>query len=244
MYCAPSTTTAILSSTAFTLSSTSVTLSLTPLTWSLTSFTWSLTSFTRSSTPVTCSLTSFNLSPTSTTLSSIPATLLSTQSMLSAIPWTLLSTVLETSSTCAAAIRASSCVSLSSLFSASSISVRPISLFRYFSENGSVNGNIIIQKKLTRPSLSDLFSCDSKNVENLHQYFGDYIHHSLVKCRFIVDFQSLEKNFYALEDLKKSVLARANILGCLRAVRIMMDRTKVIRRIHTKRRTPIPTKIT
>jgi hypothetical protein len=53
----------------------------------------------------------------------------------------------------------------------------------------------------------------------------------------------LEKSFNALEDLKKSVLARTNILGCLGAVGITMDRTKVLRRIHTERRTPIPAKI-
>jgi hypothetical protein len=163
--------------------------------------------------------------------------------MLSAIPWTLSSTVLATFRTCAAAIRASSCVSLSSLFSASSISVLPISFFRYFSENGSVNGNTIIQRQLTHPSLSDLFSCNSKNVEHLHHNFRDYIHHFLVKCRFRINLESLEKAFYALEHLKKSVLARANILGCLRAVRITIDRTKVLSRIHTEKRTPIPAKI-
>jgi hypothetical protein len=163
--------------------------------------------------------------------------------MLFAIPWTLSSTVLATFRTCAAAIRASSCVSLSSLFSASSMSVLPISFFRYFSVNSSVNGNTIIQQQLTRPSLSDLFSCNSNNVEDFHHYFRDCIHHFLVKCRFRVNLESLEKCFYTLEDLKKSVLARANILGCLRAVRVTMDRTKVLRRIRTERRTPIPAKI-
>jgi hypothetical protein len=53
----------------------------------------------------------------------------------------------------------------------------------------------------------------------------------------------LEKSIYALEDLKKSVLVSANTFGCLKAVRITMDRTKVLRRIHTEIRTPIPTKI-
>ncbi len=69
----------------------------------------------------------------------------------------------------------------------------------------------------------------------------------MVKCRFRINLESLEKSFYALEHLEKSVLDRANILGCLpvavRAVCIRMDRTKVLRRIHTERRTPIPAKI-
>jgi hypothetical protein len=120
-------------------------------------------------------------------------------------------------------------------------SFRSVSLHIFLS--GSVNGNTIIQQQLTHPSLSHLFSCNSKNIENLHHDFGDYIHHFLVICRFSVDLQSLEKRFYALEQLKKSFLARANILGCLRVARITMDRTKVLRRIHTERRTPIPAKI-
>jgi hypothetical protein len=53
----------------------------------------------------------------------------------------------------------------------------------------------------------------------------------------------LKKGFYALEHLKKSVLAREDILGCLRAVHITIDQAKVLKRIHTERRTPIPAKI-
>jgi hypothetical protein len=37
----------------------------------------------------------------------------------------------------------------------------------------------------------------------------------------------LEKRFYSLEHLEKSVLIRANVLSCLKTVRITMDRTKV-----------------
>ena len=84
-------------------------------------------------------------------------------------------------------------------------------------------------KKLTRPSLSDLFSRNPKNIEDLHHYFGNCIHKFFVKCRLCVDLESLEKSFYAIEYLKKSVLARANITCCLRAVHITTDRTKVLR---------------
>jgi hypothetical protein len=53
---------------------------------------------------------------------------------------------------CTIAIRASSFVSLSNLFSASSISVLPISFFPYFSEYCSVNGDILIMNcSLVRP---------------------------------------------------------------------------------------------
>ena len=163
--------------------------------------------------------------------------------ILSSTPLTLSSTALVTFRTCAVAILVSSCVSLSSLFSASSISVFPITFFRYFSESRSVNGNTIIHQKLTRPSLSDLFSCNSKDVEDLDHYFRDNIHHFLVECRSGVDLESLEECLYTLEDLKKSVLARTSFLGCLRAISITMDQTRMLRKVHTKRRTPIPTKI-
>ena len=73
----------------------------------------------------------------------------------------------------------------------------------------------MIWQQLTRPSLSDLFSCNSKDVEDLDHYFRDYFHHFLVECRSNVNLESLEKSFYALEYLKKGVLILANILGCL-----------------------------
>ena len=72
---------------------------------------------------------------TSSTLSSTLATLLSTASTLSSI----ICVALRTS---AVAIRASSCVNLSKLFSASSMSVLPISLFPNFSKHPSVNAEI------------------------------------------------------------------------------------------------------
>jgi hypothetical protein len=66
----------------------------------------------------------------------------------------------------------------------------------------------------------------------------------LIWRRFSVCVQTLEKCFYALEHLKESILVRANILCCLRIVRITMDHTKVLGRVHTERRTPNPIKIT
>ncbi|SRR5258708_24497834 len=102
----------------------------------------------------------------------------------------LSSTVLVTFKTCAAATRASSCVSQSNLFSASLIWVLPISFFRYFSEKGSVNGYVFAQLRLTRSSLSDLFRCNSKKVDDFNQYFYDNIHHFLVDCRFNIELKS------------------------------------------------------
>ena len=75
------------------------------------------------------------------------------------------------------AIRASSCVSLSSVFSASSISVLPISLFPYFSEDPSVTGDTTHTKLLTDPALLYLLGCNPKNRENLDHYLTYRIHH-------------------------------------------------------------------
>src|SRR6266849_8985354 len=223
MYYVPSLTAATLSSTAFTLLS---------------------TSFTRSSTQATLSSTPATRSSTSATLSSMPATLLSTTSTLSAIPATLLSIVFVTFRSCAAAIRASSCVSLSSLFSASSMSFFPISFFRYFSENGFVSGDLFVKETLTCSALLHFFCRNSDKVEDLYHNCCNRVHHSFIWCHFSVYVQTSEKCFYAFEHLKKSVLVRANGLSCLRIVRITMNRTKVLRRVHTERRTPNPMKIT
>jgi hypothetical protein len=101
-----------------------------------------------------------------------------------------------------------------------------------------------LQQGLTHSALFDFCCSDGENVEDLDHYCRDRVHHSLIWRHFSVCVQTSEKCFYALEYLKKSVLVRANVLSCLRIVRITMDRTKVLRRIHTERRTPNPIKIT
>jgi hypothetical protein len=74
------------------------------------------------------------------------------------------------------AIRASSCVSLSSFFSASSKSALPISVFKYFSEHHSVMGDTHT-KLLTHSALLYLLGCNPKNRENFHHYLNDCIYH-------------------------------------------------------------------
>ena len=97
---------------------------------------------------------------------------------------------------------------------------------------------------LTGSALLDFFCCSSNKVEDLDHYCGNCVHHSLIWCNFSVYVQTLEKCFYALENLKKSVLVRANGLSCLIIICIMIDRTKVLRTVHTERRTANPIKIT
>src|SRR5258707_11216791 len=125
-------------------------------------------------------------------MSQTAATLLSTLSAISATPLTLpaSSTVCVAFSTCAAAISASSCVSLSNFFNASSTSVQLsvfLNSFRYFSENRSVRGHTSVQQTLTHSALLDFICCDSKNIQHFSHYFPDYIHHYWIQCRFSVN---------------------------------------------------------
>ena len=106
---------------------------------------------------------------------------------------TLLLVVFVTFKSCAAVIRASSCVSLSNLFSASSISVFPISFFRYFTANGFVSENLFVDEMLTYSALFDFFCCNPNKVEDLDHYGRNYVHHSLIWCHFGVYFQTSEK---------------------------------------------------
>ena len=129
--------------------------------------------------------------------------------------FTLSSIVCVTLRTCAVAILASSCVNLSSLFNASSMSVLPTSFLRYFSENISVNGDDFEPQGLTRSSLPDLFRRDRKNAENLDHYRCNCIYHFFIRWYRRVDFETSKKGFYAFEDVNKSVLAGANIFSCL-----------------------------
>src|SRR6267154_1912976 len=133
------------------------------------------------------SMTATNLSSTSFTRSSTPA-------MLPATPPTLLSIVFVTFRSCAAAIRASSCVSLSSLFSASSISVFPISFFRYVSEIGSIGVILSVQQRLTGPALFEFLCRNSKDVKNLDHYRRDRVRHFLIWCQFNVYLEPSEKS--------------------------------------------------
>jgi hypothetical protein len=57
---------------------------------------------------------------------------------------------------------------------------------------------------------------------------------TLIWRHFSVCVQTLEKCFYAIEYLKKSVLIHANVLSCLVIVCITTNRTKVLRE-HTER---------
>ena len=103
--------------------------------------------------------------------------------------------------------------------------------------------NLLVKEKLTRSALLGFFCCDSNEIEDLDHYCGGCVHHSSIWCHFSVYVQTSEKCFYGLEHLQESVLVRADGLSCLRIVRITMDSTKVLERVHTEK-TENPIKIT
>jgi hypothetical protein len=101
-----------------------------------------------------------------------------------------------------------------------------------------------LQQGLTHSAMFDFFCRDGQNIEDLNHDCRDRVYHPLIWRHFSVYDQTPEKCFYALEHLDESVLVRADVLSCLRTVRITMDRTKVLRRVHTERRTANPINIT
>jgi hypothetical protein len=165
--------------------------------------------------PSTLSSTPATLSSTPATRSSTPATLLSIATTVFATPLTLSSTVCVAFKFSATAIRASSCVNLSNLRSASSISFRPISLFPYFSEHSSVNGLHTRTKLLTKFAFFNLLRRNPKNRQNFDHNLNDCIHHFRGRPHRCVDLETSEKAFNALKDIDERILASSNILSCL-----------------------------
>ena len=119
---------------------------------------------------------------------------------------------------CAMAIRTSSCVKSSSLFSASSISGLSNSLFQYFSEHCFSHLSHTCTEVPTDSALLDLLQRYPKKGENLDHYLNDYIHHFRSRSHFREYLESSEKHFNVLKGLHnlKSVLASSNILSGLR----------------------------
>jgi hypothetical protein len=131
-----------------------------------------------------------------------------------------------------------------SFFFASSISVLPINLFKYFSKYRSVNIVISVQQTLTHSAFLDLPCHDPENRENLCHYLNDYIGHLHGQRHFCIDLETSEKHFNPLENIDKSVLACSSIFSRLRDVGVTMAHAKLSSKIRTERRTPTPVNIT
>src|SRR6266436_4860508 len=120
--------------------------------------------------------------------------------------------------TCAVTIRISSFVSLSSPFSASSMSPFPSSFFKYFSGSFLINTNPVTQELLTHTPLLHLLRGNPKNRKHLHHYLHNDINHLRWRRHSSVQFKTLEEIFHTLEDIDEIVLVCTNIYSCLRDV--------------------------
>ena len=134
--------------------------------------------------------------------------------------------------TCAAAIRASSCVSLSSLLSASSISVLPINFFIYFSDHRSIKDDILIYELLTRTTLLYLLRHDCQDSEDLSHNLRNDIRHFRSRGHLDVALKASEEVFGTFEDVDECALAFLDILGCLGTVNVKIGSRKGIKDTH------------
>jgi len=87
------------------------------------------------------------------------------------------------------------------------MSVLPANLFRYFSEERSVNRGTFVEISLTRPTLLDLLCRNPKNRQDLHHDFYHHIHHFGSRWHLRVDFEASEKVFNTFEYVNESFLA-------------------------------------
>jgi hypothetical protein len=130
-------------------------------------------------------------------------------------PFTLSSMLCVTFNISAVAIRASSWVSLSSLFSAPSISFLPISLLRNFSDEHQPKSPIIADHQLTWSSLFNLIGGNRENVE----YFGHDFHDRVCHCRgwwhFRIGLKPPKEGFYAFKNINEAIMARIEVLSGL-----------------------------
>ena len=132
---------------------------------------------------------------------------------------------------------------MSSLFSASSISVLPISRFAYFSKHRSANRERFVHGTLTHPALLDFLCCDPKNRQNFDHYLSNHIHHFLGRRQFCINLETSEEYFDPPKKGDECVFASSKIFRRLRDLCVTLAHAKVTG-IHTERRTPTPAKMT
>jgi len=113
-------------------------------------------------------------------------------------------------------MRCSSCVSLSSLRNASSISDLPATFFTTISENRSTRAGLsAIEDELTQFSLFNLLGHKGKDEEHLNHDVHDYTRHFLRWGEIYVDLKSSEHILYPFEDVQECVLVSAYALNRL-----------------------------
>jgi hypothetical protein len=145
---------------------------------------------------------------------------------------------------CATVMRASSCVSLASLFSMISISLSPNNFFANCSATRSESvTHDDIKTMLTESSSADLFLRNSKYQNQLDHYFGDNIRHQRVQANLCMNMETFEEVSDTLKEFEEGVIARAHSVSGLSSFKYQIDSASEEGRQRTVKRTSIPTKM-
>jgi hypothetical protein len=98
--------------------------------------------------------------------------------------------------------------------------------------------------RLTRSTLFDLLRPSDKNRDQFNHDFNNGIGHRFSWSYFSITLKPFEELFYTLEQIGEHTLTCIGILSPLAEPCLTVIRTKGWSVEPTKRRTPIPTKIT
>ncbi len=121
-------------------------------------------------------------------------------------------------------MRASSCVSLSNLFSMVSISLSPNNFFANCSAiRSEVVASDYSKTQLTESSSIDLYLRQGKYRNQLDHYLRDYIRHQRVQRDLGIDMETFEEVADAFKEFEKGVIARAYSISRLRLLGYQMD---------------------
>lgn len=102
----------------------------------------------------------------------------------------------------------------------------------------------MVDDELTSPPLLNLRRYYRKNGEYFHHDFQHDVDHRLGRWKFCIGLKALEKVLDSLEEIDEHLLTCIDILGRLSNDGIMKPCISKSKKLLTKRRTPIPTKIT
>ncbi len=121
-------------------------------------------------------------------------------------------------------MRASSCVSLSNLFSMVSISLSPNN---FFANCSAIRSEVVAsdhsKTQLTESSSIDLYLRQSKYRNQLDHYLRDYIRHQRVQRDLGINMETFEEVADAFEEFEEGVVARAYSISRLRLLGYQMD---------------------
>ncbi len=143
------------------------------------------------------------------------------------------------------AIQTSSCIRVSNIFNASSISILPNSFLKYISDQiwewSSVK--YTLKKELTCSHSFRLLRRDGENREYLSHDLHKYLRHFSGQRNPSINPKALEEALDALKDFDKRIVASALIFCRLCDVGVQWGPRKAAAKMQTERRTPIQAKM-